>query len=85
MKKITLLLGVLSIMALTSCKKQKEETAAPEETNVEINTTTTETPEEADGTSISVGSDGVDISSKDGDNETNVEVGGGDAKIEIKK
>ncbi len=84
MKKITLLLGVLSIIAITSCKKQKEETAAPEETTVEI-TTTEEAPENADGTSISVGSDGVDISSKDGANETNVNVGDGDAKVEIKK
>ena len=85
MKKITLLVGMLSIMAFISCKKN-EETPRPTETTVEV-TTPAEQPEETtpDGTSVSVGTDGVDVSTKDGTSETNVKVGGGDAKVEIKK
>ena len=85
MKKITLLVGMLSIMAFISCKK-KEETPQPTETTVEV-TTPAAQPEETnpDGTSVSVGTDGVDVSTKDGASETNVKVGGGDAKVEIKK
>ena len=38
-----------------------------------------------DGTSISVGKDGVDVSTKNGSTETNVKVGDGAAKVEVKK
>lgn len=79
-KKITLLVGMLSIMAFISCKK-KEETPQPTETTIEVNAPAAQ----ADGTSISVDTDGVDISTKDGATETSVKVGDGDAKVEIKK
>lgn len=83
MKKITMFLGMLSIMAFISCKK-KEETPQPTQTTVEVTTPAAE-EKNADGTSISVGTDGVDVSTKDGASQTNVKVGGGDAKVEIKK
>jgi hypothetical protein len=41
--------------------------------------------ENPDGTSISVGKDGIDVSTKNGSNETNVTVGAGDASVEVKK
>ena len=84
MKKVTLLLGILSIMVFISCKK-KEETPQPTETTVEVNAPAAVEEKNTDGTSISVGTDGVDVSTKDGTTETNVKVGDGDAKVEIKK
>lgn len=75
---------MLSILAIVSCKK-KEEAPLPTETTIEVNTPAPEVQENADGTSISVGKDGVDVSTKNGSNETTVNVGGGDAKVEVKK
>jgi hypothetical protein len=40
--------------------------------------------ENPDGTSISVGKDGIDVSTKNGSNETNVTVGAGDASVELR-
>lgn len=87
MKKMSLLLGMLSIMAIVSCKK-KEETPPPPppttETTIEVNAPAVE-EKNPDGTSISVGKDGVDVSTKNGSTETNVKVGDGAAKVEVKK
>lgn len=38
-----------------------------------------------DSTSIKVGTDGVNVTTKDGATKTSVNVSGGEAKIEIKK
>lgn len=70
------------MMAIISCKK-KEETPQPTETTIEVNAPAVE--ESKDSTSISIGTDGVDISTKKGANETNVKIGGDDAKVEVKK
>ena len=89
MKKTSMFIAVLSVMAIVSCK-EKEETpeAAPATTTNQTIEVTTEAPaveEEQDGTSISVGTDGVDVSTKNGENKTNVNVSGGAAKVEVKK
>jgi len=84
MKKISLFIGMLSILAIVSCKK-KEETAQPSETTIEVNAEAPAAEENPDGTSVSVGKDGIDVSTKNGTNETNVTVGGGDANLEVKK
>ncbi|EIA07185.1 hypothetical protein [Flavobacterium frigoris] len=84
MKKISMFIGMLSILAIVSCKK-KEEAPQPSETTIEVNTPAPEVEENADGTSVSVGTEGVDVSTKNGANETNINVGGGDAKVEVKK
>lgn len=92
MKKITLILGLVSFMAFTSCKKETTET-------VEITTPATETVVEdmpppppppvkdtvVDGTSININSKGVNIDSQDGSKKTKINVSGGDSSIEIKK
>lgn len=83
MKKISMFLGMLSVLAIVSCKK-KEEAQQPSETTIEVNTPAAAVEEDADGTSISVGNDGVDVSTKNGSNETNVNLGGGDASVEVK-
>lgn len=77
-------LGMLSILAIVSCKN-KEETPQPTETTIELNTPTPVVEEKVDGASISVENDGVDVRTKNGSNETNVTVGGGDASVEVKK
>ena len=94
MRKITLLLGAVCMIALASCKK--ETTTETTETEV-VPTSTTDTvvvekevpaapaPENTDGTSIKVDGNGVDIQSKDGKNSTDVEVKDGGAAVEIKK
>lgn len=84
MKKISMFIGILSILAIVSCKK-KEETPQPSETTIEVNTPAPAAEENADGTSVSVGNDGIDVSTKNGSNETNVNVGGGDTSVEVKK
>jgi hypothetical protein len=62
----------------------KEE--APEATTNQTIEVTKEAPaeEKPDGTS-SVGTDGVDVSTKNGTSSTSVNVSGGKAKVEIKK
>ncbi|MFV5687888.1 hypothetical protein ACM55M_04620 [Flavobacterium sp. ZT3R25] len=87
MKKATLFLGILSILAIVSCKKKEDKPFPPQvETS---NATTTSTPvvsgEVKDSTSIKVGTDGVNVTTKDGATKTSVNVSGGEAKIEIKK
>ena len=88
MKKKILILGVLSIMAIISCKKKDDNPMTP---HVETSTTTTSTPTTTasvpakDSTSIKVGTDGVNVTTKDGATNTSVNVSGGEAKIEVKK
>lgn len=92
MKKIVLTFSMFAIMALVSCKK--EETVvpppAPEATTnvVVLPPPPPPAPEkevEKDGTTISVGSDGVEVSTKNGDKKTVIDVKDGKGKIEIKK
>ena len=92
MKKIVLTFSMFAIMALVSCKK--EETVvpppAPEATTnvVVLPPPPPPAPEkevEKDGTTISVGSNGVEVSTKNGDKKTVIDVKDGKGKIEIKK
>jgi len=82
MKKVTLLIASLAIFATVSCKDKEEATVVEKETVVVEEATPAE--EENDGTSISISKDGVEYSSKDGNNKTEVEVkdDGGTVKVE---
>ena len=87
MKKIVLALNMLALVALVSCK---DETPPPPPPAPEPQVIVAPPPpppikEESDGTSISVGSDGVEVSTKDGDKKTVIDVKDGKGKIEIKK
>ena len=87
MKKTILILGVLSIMTIVSCKKKDDNPMTPQ---VETSTATTPSTPTASGqakdsTSIKVGTGGVNVTTKDGATKTSVNVSGGEAKIEIKK
>lgn len=90
MKKTILILGVFSIMTIASCKKKDDNPMTPQ-VETSTTTTTTSTPtatasgQAKDSTSIKVGTDGVNVTTKDGATKTSVNVSGGEAKIEIKK
>ncbi|MFM2368308.1 MAG: hypothetical protein RL619_608 [Bacteroidota bacterium] len=88
MKKITFFLEILLILVIVSCKKKDDKPFTPQ---VETSnaTTTTSTPatsgEVKDSTSIKVGTDGVNVTTKNNTTKTSVTISGGEAKIEIKK
>lgn len=75
MKKVTILLTSLCIVAFISCKKEEEKPVI--EQKIEVAAPKVE--EAKDSTSISIGKDGVDINTKRGTKSTSISVGG-DAK-----
>lgn len=92
MKKIVLGLSMLSVMAFVSCKKEVPPPPPPPPVPQVIVAPPPPPPPpapvkevEKDGTSISVGSDGVEVSTKNGENKTVIDVKDGKGKIEIKK
>jgi len=81
MKNLGLLIGLTSILALTSCSNSTAPEAEATETH-STTTTTTTTNSNDDGTSISVDKDGFEVGKKDGNSETEVKVS--TDKVEIK-
>ena len=92
MKRIKLLLGALSIMAMVSCK-QKEEVPvvipvtveAPENDPAPLPPPPPKEVPDKDGTSISIGKNGVDINTQNSTKTTEVSVNKDGAAVEIKK
>ena len=68
MKKVTLILACLAIFAIVSCIEEKAKT----ETIIIEKQVETPKAEESDGTSLSVGKEGVEFSTKDGAKKTEV-------------
>lgn len=89
MKKMLFVLGMMSIMTIVSCKKDApippppppEPIAAP----APLPPPPPKVEDEKDGTSVSIGKEGVDVSTKDGAKKTTLKVSDGDAKVEVKK
>ena len=73
MKKVTMIIASLVILASLSCKEQKEEPTVVEKTETVVIEKEAQ-PEENDGTSISINKDGVEFSTKDGENKSEVEI-----------
>lgn len=74
-------MSIFAIMVLVSCgKKEAEKTTEVNNTTTETKTVVVDTvakpaaEPEPDGTSVKVGSDGVEIKSKDGEKNTSVEI-----------
>lgn len=89
MKKSIIALGALAMLAFSSCREDKKvPDPAPNTPPVE-NPAPTPTPkiekQDEDGTSVSVGKDGVEVNTKDGKSKTDVNVSTNDASVEIKK
>lgn len=85
MKKLAFFAGIAGLLAFSSCRDKKEPippTPPPVENpeppaapQPQVNTTTVTTEEEEkDGTSFSIGKDGVQVENKDGDKESNVTI-----------
>ena len=94
MKKIGLTLSMFAVMALVSCKKEETIVVPAPDAPPEVVVlppppppAPVPTPDkpDPDGTSISVGKDGVEVSTKDGKNKTVIDVKDGKGSIEIKK
>ncbi|NHN24208.1 hypothetical protein FIA58_000835 [Flavobacterium jejuense] len=73
MKKVTVIIATLVILASVSCKEQKEEPTVVEKTETVV-IEKEKQPEENDGTSLSISNDGVEFSTKDGDKKTEVDI-----------
>jgi multidrug efflux pump subunit AcrA (membrane-fusion protein) len=84
MKKVVLALNMLALVALVSCKKEITPPPPPEP-QVIVTPPPPEKDAESDGTTISVGKDGVELSTKDGDKKTEINVKDGKGSVEIKK
>ena len=80
MKNVGISMGILAMMVLISCGKKEDKTTEVNttETTVEktvvVDTVVAKPATPQDGTTVKVGSDGVQIKSKDGTNSTSVEV-----------
>lgn len=79
MKNVRLCLGLGALLMIASCNKKEEQptevnNTTTEKTTVIVDTVKAEQPEDKDGTSVKVGSDGVEIKSKDGEKNTSVEI-----------
>ena len=81
MKNIGISLGMCLLVAsiLVSCgKKEENTTETTTETIIEktviVDTVTVKAPENPDGTSVKVGSDGVEFNTKDGTKSTSIEI-----------
>ncbi|CAM4096656.1 MULTISPECIES: hypothetical protein [Flavobacterium] len=80
MKKVTVIIATLVILASASCKEQKEEPTVIEKTETVIIEKDLE-PKKEDGTSLNISSDGIEFSTKKGENETEVEIKDNKAKV----
>ncbi|CAM3500382.1 hypothetical protein FLGE108171_00585 [Flavobacterium gelidilacus] len=85
MKKLSVILASLAIFASVSCKESQDEATVVEKETVIIEKEAAPAVEENDGTSISVNSDGVEFSTKDGDKKTEVEVKDGSGTVKVEK
>jgi hypothetical protein len=94
MRKTILALGIISLLVSISCKKNEEQSAAeeavPTENTQEMGTPPS-SPEgtvdstKADGTSVSVSSEGINVTSKDGDKKVEVNASKEGTSVEVKK
>ena len=71
MKKVTLIIATISLITFASCKDKEEVT---KETVIIEKEAAAPAEEEGDGTSLSISNDGVEFSTKDGDNKVEVEI-----------
>lgn len=73
MKKATVIIASLVILASVSCKEQNEEPQVVEKTETVVIEKENQ-PEEKDGTSLSISNDGVEFSTKEGEKKTEVNI-----------
>lgn len=72
MKKVSLVIVGMALLGIVSCKEQNQE---PDTVVVEKEVQApAASEEESDGTSLSISSDGVEFSTKDGEKSTEVNI-----------
>ncbi|BCY29370.1 hypothetical protein [Flavobacterium okayamense] len=76
MKKVTLIIATIAMLGIVSCKETKEES----KTVVVEQEAAPATEEPKEGTSLSVGSDGVEFSTNDGESQTEIDINTKDEK-----
>ena len=67
MKKVSILLASMAVLAFISCGEKKEKETIIIEKQVE-------TPKESDGTSLNIGDGGIEFSTKNGNKKTEVKI-----------
>ena len=72
MKKVTLIIATIALLGIVSCKETKEESKTVVVEQEASPAPATEEPKE--GTSLSVGSDGVEFSTSDGESQTEIDI-----------
>jgi hypothetical protein len=78
-----MLIGLLSVLAIVSCKEKERSSEATTNQTIEVKRSSCGR-RKPDGTSISVGTDGVDVSTKMEQAQLGVNVSGGKAKGKLK-
>ena len=91
MKKVTLMLGALALTAMISCKKDVPPPPPPPPVPAELPPPppppapeVPPAPDEKDGTSVQVGKEGINVSTKNGAKDTEIKVDSKGAKVETK-
>jgi len=85
MRNITkfIALGFTCILASCASDRPAEPETTTTVTEVEVVRVETKAPENS--TEVTFGKDGATLKTKDGDNDTKIEIKGGSAEVEIKK
>lgn len=91
MKKAILLLSMCSLMVLSCGKKEEKETIIENETVVvpqedgQAPASTAPAATNPDGTTVEVGKNGINVNTKNGDNNTQVRINRDSSNVIIKK
>lgn len=88
MKKIIVLIGMLSGITVISCNNHRDDTSSshpPEQYNTTVAPQPAPAKVEETGTTIKINEEGVSYSNKDGNNESKVKVSQDSTSIEIKR
>ena len=88
MRKLSTVLGVVTLLALASCSSSDKKVDPKTEGTTEessTTTTTTTTTKSKDETNIELDANGLEIGKKDGNSETNIKISTDSSKLKIKR
>lgn len=85
MKTLKIMLVVFTISAFVACKEDKVEPQIIEKTTIIEKEVEAPAQEKEDGTSISIGKDGVEFSNKNGDKNTEVKINDDEKSLKVEK
>lgn len=85
MKTLKIMLVVFTISPFMACKEDKVEPQTIEKTTVIEKEVGVPVQEKEDGTSISIGKEGVEFSNKKGDKKTEIKINDDEKSMEVEK